>query len=155
MKDFHRRVAPYRHVHLRESEGKRKRKKSEARLPVLIHSSNRNSESAPIIADSMSAPIMTAWAVPSDGGKRRRKRRNRRARDRLGIRSNLGNARTATLVPRLPRFKIGETVKYLDDQIENCEGNGTITAVIQTGIEGYSPNDGEFRYDIDTIYVTN
>ncbi len=39
--------------------------------------------------------------------------------------------------------------------MENCEGRGTITAVIQPGIEGYSPNDGQYRYEIDTIYVTN
>jgi hypothetical protein len=148
MKDFQKRDAPYRHVNLLGSEGKRKREKSEVNedLPVRIHSSNQDSESA---------PIMTAWAVPSAGGKRRRKRRNRRIRDRLGIRSNLGNNQTAMLVPSLPRFKIGETVKYLDDQMVNCEGNGTITAVIQPGIEGYSPDDGEFRYEIDTIYVAN
>lgn len=30
-----------------------------------------------------------------------------------------------------------------------------ITAVIQPGIDGYSPNDGRFRYEIDTIYALN
>ena len=30
-----------------------------------------------------------------------------------------------------------------------------ITAVIQPGIEGYSLDDGEYRYEIDTIYVEN
>jgi hypothetical protein len=30
-----------------------------------------------------------------------------------------------------------------------------ITAVIQPGIVGYSPDDGEYRYEIDTIYCEN
>jgi hypothetical protein len=30
-----------------------------------------------------------------------------------------------------------------------------VTVVIQPGIEGYSPDDGEFRYEIDTIYCEN
>ncbi len=30
-----------------------------------------------------------------------------------------------------------------------------ITAVIQPGIEGYSLDDGEYRYEIDTIFVEN
>jgi hypothetical protein len=78
MKDFQKIVALYRHVNLLGSEGKRKREKSEVDedLPGRIHSSNQDPESA---------PIMTAWAVPSAEEKRRRKRRNRRIRDRLGI----------------------------------------------------------------------
>jgi hypothetical protein len=30
-----------------------------------------------------------------------------------------------------------------------------VTAVIQPGIVGYSPDDGEYRYEIDTIYCEN
>ncbi len=145
--DFQRRVAPYRPIDLLESERKRKRL-SEINSPVLIPSPRQDPETA---------PIATAWAVPSAGERRRRKRhsKNRRNRDRLGIRTNNEVVQTPTIRPLLPRFKIEEAVTYINDLVENCEGRGTITAVIQPGIEDYSPNDGLYRYEIDTIYVTN
>ena len=60
----------------------------------------------------------------------------------------------------VPRFKIGQSVKFRNAHAERgskkyFSGSGTITAVIQPGIEGYSPNDGRFRYEIDTIYLQN
>jgi hypothetical protein len=72
--DFQRRVAPYRPIDLLESERKRKRL-SEINLPVLIPSPRQDPETA---------PVATAWAVPSAGERRRRKPRHskqRRARE--------------------------------------------------------------------------
>jgi hypothetical protein len=50
---------------------------------------------------------------------------------------------------------VGDNIKYYDARNRFSEGWGKITAVIQPGIEGYSPDDGEFRYEIDTIYCEN
>lgn len=52
-----------------------------------------------------------------------------------------------------PKFKVGDRVLYLNSITHLTEGAGMITVVIQPGIEGYSPNDGVFRYEIDTIYA--
>jgi hypothetical protein len=57
--------------------------------------------------------------------------------------------------PRTPKWKVGDNVKYYDAKNRFSEGWGKITAVIQPGIEGYSPDDGKFRYEIDTIYCEN
>jgi hypothetical protein len=57
--------------------------------------------------------------------------------------------------PRTPKWKVGDNIKYYDAKNRFSEGWGKITAVIQPGIEGYSPDDGEYRYEIDTIYCVN
>ena len=54
-----------------------------------------------------------------------------------------------------PVFKIGDKIFYNNPYRKGCAGEGMITAVIQPGIEGYSPDDGEYWYEIDTIYVEN
>ena len=54
-----------------------------------------------------------------------------------------------------PKFQVGDLVLYLNSVTYLTEGAGMITAVIQPSIDGYSPNDGRFRYEIDTIYALN
>ena len=44
---------------------------------------------------------------------------------------------------------------YNNPYKQGCTGEGMITAVIQPGIEGYSLDDGEYLYEIDTIYADN
>ena len=50
-----------------------------------------------------------------------------------------------------PKFKVGDRVLYLNSITHLTEGAGMITVVIQPGIEGYSPNDGVFRYEAKSI----
>ena len=95
--------------------------------------------------------------LPSAGEKRRKKRPS--SRQRLGIRAMIAaqpNIRHKMKTDGgKPKFKVGDRVLYLNSGTYLTEGAGMITAVIQPGIDGYSPNDGRFRYEIDTIYVTN
>ena len=95
--------------------------------------------------------------LPSAGEKRRKKRPSRR--QRLGIRAMIAaqpNIRHKMKTDGgKPKFKVGDRVLYLNSVTYLTEGAGMITAVIQPGIDGYSPNDGRFRYEIDTIYALN
>ncbi len=110
---------------------------------------------------SAEPPIAVAWAVaPSAGEKKCRKRRSKK--QRLGIRSNppMVEARPHPIGYQsrrqfAPEFRVGQKVTYFNAHVKGCEGSGMITAVIQPGIDGYSPDDNEYRYEIDTIYVTN
>jgi hypothetical protein len=107
-------------------------------------------------------PIVTAWPVlPSAGEKRRKKpRRKPSRRQRLGINSLIAaqpnlRGKEKTVESDGPIFKIGDKVVYHNPYRQGCTGEGMVTAVIQPGIEGYSLDDGEYRYEIDTIYVVD
>ena len=158
-------------------EGKNKRKKKETMIDPPARGVT-NSELAR--SDEPSAPIVLptveAWPVlrPAGARKRRNKmsRRQReglnpscpRARERLvesnNERGQNGGVRRPAYIPRqdrprTPKWKVGDNIKYYDARNRFSEGWGKITAVIQPGIEGYSPDDGNFRYEIDTIYCEN
>jgi hypothetical protein len=161
-------------------EGKNKRMKNETRMDpgqppargvANSEQARSNEPSAPMVV-----PTVEAWPVlrPAGARKRRNKmsRRQReglnpscpRARERL-VESNHergqnGGVRRPAYIPRqdrprTPKWKVGDNIKYYDARNRFSEGWGKIIAVIQPGIEGYSPDDGEYRYEIDTIYSVN
>jgi hypothetical protein len=178
VRSFREKVKPYMPVDLLAGEKKRKRKETmiDPALPPAPVDTNSglarsNEPTAPIVM-----PTVDAWPVLRSAGARKRRnkmsRRQReglnpscpRARERLGVSTNErgqeGGVRRPAYIPRLdrprtPKWKVGDNIKYYDARNRFSEGWGKITAVIQPGIEGYSPNDGEFRYEIDTIYCEN
>jgi hypothetical protein len=76
-------------------------------------------------------------------------------RERLEVRQNRPAYIPRQDCPRTPKWKVGDNIKFYDAANRFREGWGMITAVIQPGIVGYSPDDGEYRYEIDTIYCEN
>lgn len=118
-------------------------------------------------AASVAIPTVDAWPIrgPTLGRKRRKRmsRRQRegmnpscrRERERLEARGNKPTYIPRQDRPRTPKWKVGDSIKFYDAKNRFREGFGMITAVIQPGIVGYSPDDGEYRYEIDVIYCEN
>jgi hypothetical protein len=157
--DFRNRVDRYNHVDLLESERKRKRDEPARTIPKAPFQRQGAQEHS---SQSSVAPIATAWPVlQSAGEKKRRKPMGKPSRSqRLGIRSLIDaqpnlRGKEKTVEFEGPIFKIKDRVVYNNPYRQGCTGEGVITAVIQPGIEGYSLDDGEYRYEIDTIYAEN
>ena len=118
-------------------------------------------------AASVVIPTVDAWPIRGPTlGRKRRKRMSRRQREGLNPSCRRERERLEAMGnrptyiprqdrPRTPKWKVGDSIKFYDAKNRFREGFGMITAVIQPGIVGYSPDDGEYRYEIDVIYCEN
>lgn len=120
-RSFRERVAPHQPVNLMEFERKRKRN-HRLEPPVRALELRIYASRSSLIEP----PAVTAWPANPSALKKIKPKSVK------------------------PKFKVGDRVNYLNSVTYMNEGAGMITAVIQPGIEGYSPNDGVFRYEIDT-----
>ena len=113
---------------------------------------------------SVEIPTADAWPVRGPTlGRKRRKKMSRRQREGLNPSCPQERRRLEAMPnrpayiprqdrPRTPKYNVGDNIKFYDASHRFRERFGMITAVIQPGIVGYSPDDGDYRYEIDTVY---